>query len=116
MFARDCPFATGIAESRRWGYGEARLCGVFASDCEGTSRAVVCITNNLAACCQEWPDAIRYCSLYQYSCHVVSGDLDMLTLYGIAHALGVAIIVIHDTDRSDWRIWHWFIGGVQVPK
>ena len=29
----------------------------------------------------------------------------MLTLYGIAHAFGVAIIVIHDTDRPDWRIW-----------
>ena len=79
--------------------------GVLASNCEGAPGAVVCISDILAACRREWPDAGRYSSLYQYSCHVVSGDLDMLTLYGIAHVFGVAIVVIHDTDRPDWRIW-----------
>ena len=29
----------------------------------------------------------------------------MLTLDGIVHAFGVEVIVIHDTDRADWRIW-----------
>ena len=71
--------------------GETRLSG-RACWRERSPRAVVCITYILAVRCREWPDVGRYRSLHSV---------------GVAHAFGVEHIVIHDTDRPDWRIWSW---------